>query len=108
MQAKALTQVVLEKNVYQPGEIIRVKINSDNSQVGYDIKGFKLKLKRKIDTEGSLGSEKPLSNHDSTYVSVLKFDGCKAKEKVEVILELPIPADQNPEYIPQTADEDDI
>ena len=59
-----------------------------------------MKLKRKIDTEGSLGSDKPLSNHDSTYISVLKFDGCKAKEKVEVVLELPIPSEIHPEFIP--------
>lgn len=42
------SQITLDKDIYQVGETIRVKIHCDNSECSKDVEGFKLKLLRNV------------------------------------------------------------
>jgi hypothetical protein len=90
---KVPTIVVLEKSVYRIGDTIRARISCDNTKCANDVKGFKIKLKRKTDLTGHFGNSKPFKVHDSEYVAAFKTEkGCKAGASLEMILELVIPA----------------
>lgn len=98
---------MLEKNIYQLGETIRVKIDCDNTKSGSDVKSFKIKLKRKVDLWAQAGEQK-FKIHESDYVASLKGSGCKKGKKFECTLELEIPKNHTPTYVPKDLSDFDL
>lgn len=45
--------MIFERNQYQVGERVNVKVLCDNSQCGTAVKSFKIKLKRKVFVTGN-------------------------------------------------------
>lgn len=64
------------------------------------MKSFKVKLKRKVDLQGSLKSGKPMKIHESDYQATYKGGTCKAGVKNDIVLELQIPMTATPGYVP--------
>ena len=85
--SEAESEIIFDKNEYYLGEKAMVKVIVDNSKCAKDIKSIKFKLHRHYvakDAEGwqSVGSK---------YLATFKENGCKSGDKMEKIVEVPIP-----------------
>ena len=91
---QSITEVIFEKNNYQPGDKAVVTVKCDNTKCDKDVKSIKFKLKRKtfITTFG-IGPMKGAVayQHASTYIDLEKVDGCKGGAKTDHVLTVTIP-----------------
>lgn len=87
--------------MYTPGETIKVKVKSNNSDCSKAVSGYKLKLQRNI-LASSKKYEQDYANH-RRYISVVKdsVNICDAHEVYVNHIELQIPEleDYNPSYV---------
>ena len=65
---ESFSQIILEKDQFNPGETINIKIQCDNSKCHKAIKGFKSKIERSVLALGYNGRY----TKTKTYVAVFK------------------------------------
>ena len=88
---QVVTRIYFDKNIYQPGETIKVAIECDNSKCSKPITSFKLKLKRKFfifENDGMFNSKL----NSSKYIIDKRVEGCRPKESCVRVIEIQIPA----------------
>ena len=86
-QSECNTVITFEKNEFYLGEVAKVKVEVDNTNCTKDVSGIKFKLHRH---SGGIDDEK-WQSISSIYLNQIKEPGCKAGEKIEKIIEIPIP-----------------
>lgn len=84
--SQSQTKVTFARNVYEPGDTIKLRIDCDNSQCSAKVKSFKIKLQRKW-----VGFAQDSQYKSSEYLKIVKLPGVESyKQKSETVdFELP-------------------
>ena len=83
--------VSIEKDVFQPGELINITVDVDNSKCRKRVKSYKFKLNRRYECYQGNGVKAPILTKEE-YLSEHKTDGgCAAKEREKVSFVFQIP-----------------
>ena len=73
--------ISIEKDVFQPGELINITVDIDNTKCRKKVKSYKFKLSRRYECYPGSGDKTPLLRQEE-YLSEHKTDGgCPAKDK---------------------------
>jgi len=85
---KLKMDIVLDKNVFVPGEIIPIKVHIDNESSKV-VNSCKVKLMRKVQVRA-----KHYMKAHTEEVCRQQYEGCPPKTKKDIILSFPFPATQ--------------
>lgn len=87
------TTIKFEKNIYFPGDRVRVTFECNNTKCSKAVRAFKVKLKRKFFVQ-PLGKHS-VPSHFSKYILSSRTEGCPANSSATRTAEMIIPMDDS-------------